>query len=127
MNRTQYWQDQKDTTTVTGTSAVTVFEVDMRGRKFLSFKIKPVSEALTACVLEGKVGFGDAAWVTLVSTTAQWTTPSGMVFGADGGDLNALAAGSTGVAIIEQTAFAKMRLRVTAAGVGTIIHSYGAS
>ena len=125
--RTQHWEDKSDLVLATGTSAITVFEVDMRGRGFLSFKVLPTTEAFTACVLEGKVAFRDAAWVPLVTTAAEWLAVAGMIFGVDGGDLNSLAAGTTGGAIIQQTAYAKMRLRVTAAGDGTVTYSYGAN
>ena len=125
--RTQHWEDKSDLVLATGLVAITVFEVDMRGRKFLTFKVLPTTQAFTVCVLEGKVSFRDAAWVPLVTSAAEWTAGAGMVFGADGGDLNVLAAGTTGGAIIQQTAYAMMRLRVTAAGVGTVTYSYGAN
>lgn len=125
--RTQHWEDKSELTEATGLVAIDLFNVDMRGRKFLTFKILPTTQALTKCELLGQVGFRDKTWVTLISTAAEWVAGAGMLFGIEGGDLNILAAGAPAWAIIEQTAFARLKLQVTAAGVGTITYSYGAN
>ena len=110
----------------TSTREGTVFEVDMRGRHFVTFKITPATEDLTACKLQGKVAEGDTGWVDLLTSASDWQDAKGMLVGASGEDLASLSAGTTAWAIIQSVGFAALRLRVTAAGDGSLTYSYGA-
>jgi len=113
-------------TQTTSTAAIEVFRVDMRGCRYLTFKITPGVAALTACALAAKIDIKDAAEITLLSSAANWQTAGGVLWGTSGDDFTSLAAGATADAIIENPGYSELVLYATAASAGTIVHSYNA-
>jgi len=110
---------------VTGASAVTLFEADVRLASRLAFRIKPATKALTALSIEVLAHFDDGStdWATLANTTAEFTSPSGDILAATI-DLTTLAAGTNGHCKVDVSGWAKVRVRVTAATAGTCAYAY---
>lgn len=70
------------------------------------------ANAFDAFIVQGKV-HPDGAFVTLLSVTADYTTPAGIVVDASG-DLTVLGAGVTGWLILNVLGFNKIKLQASA-------------
>ncbi|KKL92781.1 hypothetical protein LCGC14_1881260 [marine sediment metagenome] len=109
----------------TSTSQADIVEIDMHGRQSLSIRVKPVTEAFTEFVVQGKVDPKDSDWETIALVPGDYTSPGGMIFRASE-DLTTVAAGTVAFLHIQNVAFRRMRIRAKAAGTGTAEFSYNA-
>ena len=95
------------------TTPTTIFDINMNDRSELTFKIVPAVRAFTVATLEVLIADKDTAWVTWLTSAADWQNPAGIVRGSSGHDLNVLAVGTTADYQLDLPACARVRLRAT--------------
>lgn len=88
-------------------------DIDVSQISRLALEIRVATQALDVFIVQAKV-HPDGAYMTILSAIADYTTPAGIVVDASG-DLNAIAAATTGWLIIDVLAFTSIRLLASAA------------
>lgn len=102
-----------------GTSPVDVFVLNVEGREWLTFWVKPTSSNITVCQIYGYPNAKDQDYVTLADASADFSTPTKPVEWADGNPYTITADARAG-ACLRVAGLSKVVVAFTAAGTGTI-------
>jgi hypothetical protein len=111
--------------TVAGTGLTTIYEeADVTTISKLAFEITETggAQALDAFEVQAKI-HAASSYVTLYSTSTDFTSPKGVLVGTSG-DLTALAASETGWLVMDTEGFISVRLQASAAADSATINVY---
>lgn len=102
-----------------------LIELDVSGIKRIFMQFDVVGQALDEFKILAKAHPDATSWVTLYSTTAQFTAPQGVLVGASG-DLTLAAVGVGYWLILDVKCFAKVKFTTSSGNVaGSTINLWG--
>lgn len=93
-----------------------IFTLDVSGLSRILIKLTVATNALAAFVIQGAANPEDPTYVTLRSTAAQFTAPSGILVDASG-DLTALAVG-TGFFVLDVAGLSNIKIQANSSAAG---------
>lgn len=106
-----------------GNTALLEFNVARYTRVWVQVAV--TGQDLDAFVVQGKL-HPDGGYITLASTAAHYTSPSGIVYGASG-DLTVLAASATGWIALDVTGLDAVKILASSGNVaGSTVSAYAA-
>lgn len=99
-----------------------LLELEVGGLEMIGVQVSPTLAAFNAFSVEAKF-HPDSPYVVLYNTTAQFTTPAGLLIGTSG-DLTAQAAGTQGWFVLRTEPLYMVRVRASSVGNAAVTDAY---